>query len=100
MNTRARFTGRPLSAARTRPVMRPVGAGGVSLFCCAEVSRVGCCEPRNDAGGCCCADRSVTLSKQQRAAKQPREGSSERGQGRGGGPPRTRKKKMARTFGY
>src|SRR5262249_52375442 len=42
-NTRARFTGRPLSDALTVPVMRPAG-GGTSVGC-AGVSRAGRCEP-------------------------------------------------------
>src|SRR5260221_13851579 len=45
MNTRARLTGRALSAVSTRPGMRPPGAGGVS-FDWAGVSRVGCCAGR------------------------------------------------------
>ena len=46
MNARARFTGRALSDASTRPAILPDGVG-VS-FCCAGVSRAGVCARRDD----------------------------------------------------
>src|SRR3954464_11534347 len=58
-NTRARLTGRPLSAASTRPEMRPAGGGGASLDC-ADVLRAGCVPPGCPGRGPDCCSPAVS----------------------------------------
>src|SRR5262245_15859831 len=60
MKTRARATGRPVSAVSTRPAIRPFAGGVASVVVrWAEVSRGGCCGPRFWPG--VCAERAIAV---------------------------------------
>jgi len=62
------------------------------LFCCADVSRVGCCDaPSEPGGGGCCAAATRLHPKQTIAANHRGERTSEPRQARRGGAPRASK---------